>query len=296
MTAGVARSKAERRVRDRRVAAARKQIEMMLDRVFRPASWAAALSYRVGLQGRVRVSEMVLHTSPPQQREAPLRIGFASDFHAGPTTDRRTLAAACRALAALEPDVVLLGGDFVSVRGEDIGQLEPYLAELEAPLGKFAVLGNHDLRANTSVIVDALARAGVRLIVNERVILEPPFDDISVCGIDDPTYGDPRPELALDGATGIRIVLMHSPETLPAIGNRAFDLALCGHTHGGQVATPWGAPILLPGGPLNRRYCRGQFEVGGETARTLLVSRGVGCSGLPARVFAAPEVHVCLIT
>jgi predicted MPP superfamily phosphohydrolase len=296
MTVGTTRSEVERRVRDRRIAAARKKIEMMLDRVFRPAGWAAAVSYRVGLQGRVRIRETVLRSSCAQRRAVPLRIAFASDFHAGPTTDRRTLVAACRALANMKPDILLLGGDFVSVRGSDVAQLEPLLAEIEAPHGKFAVLGNHDLRANTTPIVDALGRAGVRLIVNARVTLDAPFDNIALCGLDDPSYGEPRPELALDGATGIRVVLMHSPETLSAIGNRAFDLALCGHTHGGQVALPWGTPILLPGGPLNRRYCRGQFDLGGEPARTLLVSRGVGCSALPARVFAAPEVHLCLIT
>jgi predicted MPP superfamily phosphohydrolase len=295
MTAGTARS-VERRVRNRRVASARKRIEMMLDRAFRPASWAAAVSYRVGLQGRVRVSETTLHSSRVQPREMPLRIGFASDFHAGPTTDRRTLAAACDALSAMKPDVVLLGGDYVSVRGEDIAQLEPYLAAIEAPHGKFAVLGNHDLRANIKPITESLAHAGVRLIINERVTLGAPFDDVTLCGLDDSSYGDPRPELAIDGATGIRIVLMHSPETLRVIGNRAFDLALCGHTHGGQVALPWGAPILLPGGPLNRKYCHGQFDLGGEPTRTLLVSRGIGCSGLPTRLFAAPEVHLCLIT
>ncbi|HEY4129098.1 MAG TPA: metallophosphoesterase, partial [Gemmatimonadaceae bacterium] len=193
------------------------------------------------------------------------------------------------------PDVLLLGGDFVSVRGADIARLEPLLARIEAPLGKFAVLGNHDLRANYGVIEAALERAGVRLIINERVTLAAPFDDVTICGLDDPTYGEPRPELSLDGATGTRVVLMHSPEALTAIGNRAFDLALCGHTHGGQVAMPWGTPVLVPGGPLNRQYCRGRFELEGERCRTLLVSRGVGCSGLPARLFAAPEVHLCLI-
>ncbi len=296
MTEATAQSGVERRVRERRVLAARKQLEMVLDRVFRPASWAATVSYSIGLQGRVRVSEATIRPPCTPPREVPLRIGFASDFHAGPTTHQRTLAAACRALAGIRPDVLLLGGDFVSVRGADIERLAPLLAEIDAPHGKFAVLGNHDLRANHRIVVDALERAGVRLIINERVTLGPPFDDVTICGLDDATYGHPHPELALDGATGTRIVLMHSPETLPAIGDRAFDLALCGHTHGGQVATPWGAPILLPGGPLNREYCQGRFELAGERCRTLLVSRGVGCSGLPARMFAAPEVHLCLIT
>jgi predicted MPP superfamily phosphohydrolase len=106
----------------------------------------------------------------------------------------------------------------------------------------------------------------------------------------------PRGDLALDRAGERRIVLMHSPEGLKSIGGRHFDLALCGHTHGGQIALPWGAPVFVPGGSLNRRYHRGRYEVGGTRPRTLLVSRGVGCSTLPVRLFAAPEVHLCLIT
>jgi predicted MPP superfamily phosphohydrolase len=221
-------------------------------------------------------------------------VAFASDFHAGPTTDPRLLAAACRALRAFEPDVLLLGGDFVSVRASYIDLLAPLLADIPAPLGKFGVLGNHDLRANRSEVVRALEAAGVRMITNDRVTLAAPFDDVTVCGLDDPTRGTPRADLAMDGASGTRIVLMHSPEGLESIEDRPFDLAVCGHTHGGQVAFPGGRPVLVPGGHLNRKYCSGSFTLGDRT-RHLLVSRGVGCSTIPVRLFAAPEVHLCLI-
>jgi predicted MPP superfamily phosphohydrolase len=89
---------------------------------------------------------------------------------------------------------------------------------------------------------------------------------------------------------------MHSPEGLRAIGGRAFDLALCGHTHGGQVALPWGTPVLMPGDALNRQYVSGVFSLDGAPSRTLLVTNGVGCSTAPLRLFAVPEVHLCLIT
>jgi hypothetical protein len=97
----------------------------------------------------------------------------------------------------------------------------------------------------------------------------------------------------MDGAEGTRVVLMHSPDGVRAIGDRAFHLALCGHTHGGQVRLPWGPPLIVPRGRLSRRYASGRFELG---ARTLLVSHGVGCSGVPVRTFAPPEVHLCLIS
>jgi predicted MPP superfamily phosphohydrolase len=171
----------------------------------------------------------------------------------------------------------------------------PLLEAVSAPFGKLAVLGNHDLHSDHTFIESRLTRAGVRLITNDRITLPAPFHDVTVCGLDDAMAGAPRADLALDGVSGTRIVLMHSPDALAAIGERPFDLALCGHTHGGQIALPWGAPIVVPGGRLSRRFCRGRYAVGGEASRTLLVSHGVGCSGLPVRLFAAPEVHLCLI-
>ncbi|MGH7616841.1 MAG: metallophosphoesterase [Gemmatimonadaceae bacterium] len=273
-------------------------VEAFFDAVFRPSNWGARLAYSVGLQGRLRASTLSLDVSPDATAtRRPLRVAFASDFHAGGLTDDRLLERACQALADLEPDVLLLGGDFVSVRASDIRRIAPLIAAIPAPLGKFGVLGNHDLRAGTRRIVPALERAGVRLIANQHVGLSGPFGQISICGLDDSTRGAPRGDLALDRAHDRRIVLMHSPEGLEAIGDRHFDLALCGHTHGGQIALPWGTPILMPGGPLNRRYSRGRHAIGGNARpRALLVSRGVGCSGLPVRLFAAPEVHLCLIT
>lgn len=281
---------AEPRVRERRMAAGRRSIELLLDSSFRPGNWAAKVAYTLGLQGRLRVSTTTIRAHTPLPR--PLRIAFASDFHAGPTTHQTILARACTALDHLEPDVLLLGGDFVSVRGEDIARLAPRLADIDAPFGKFAVLGNHDLKANSPQVIGGLERAGVRVLVNEHVTLPEPFAGVTIAGLDDPTRGHPRADLALDGATGTRVVLMHSPDGILSIGDRPFDVALCGHTHGGQISLPNGRAIVVPSGSLSRRYCRGQFPVGGGT---LVVSRGVGCSAVPVRAFAPPEVHLCLI-
>lgn len=286
--------------RNRRVEPNRRVLELLLDTIFRPAHWAARAAYRAGFQGQVQRSVVELTLREPGLRAArPLRLAFASDFHAGATTDARVLAAAFAALRALAPDILLLGGDFVSVRASDIDRLAPLIALVQAPLGCFAVLGNHDLRANSVVVVRALEAAGVQMLTNAHVALPSPFADITLCGLDDATRGAPRADLAMDGTRGTRVVLMHSPEGLEAIGDRAFDLALCGHTHGGQIALPSGRPLVIPGGALNWRYFGGRFDLdrgGGDAgARVLLVSRGVGCSIVPVRAFAAPEVHLCLI-
>jgi hypothetical protein len=274
------------------------RFEALCEAFFRPANWGARLAYTLGLQGRLRTSTLSLDLSAASgvAKRRPLRVAFASDFHAGGLTDDRLLEHACEALAGFQPDVLLLGGDFVTARAMDIRRVSPMLEAIAAPLGKFAVLGNHDIRAGEHRIMSDLERSGIHLIANHHVTVRAASGPVSICGLDDATHGLPRGDLALDSASERRIVLMHSPEGLQAIGDRHFDLALCGHTHGGQVALPWGAPIVMPGGPLNRRYSRGHHQVGGTRPRTLLVSRGVGCSGFPVRLFAAPEVHLCLIT
>ena len=284
---------AERRdgAADRRDDAKRRKLEMLLDRCFRPGRWATRLCYAVGLQsGRpVHVDRREVAVSRAQGA-GPLRVAFASDFHAGATTSARVLADACAALDALEPDVLLLGGDFVSVRAEDIHALAPLLAKVRAPLGKFGVFGNHDLRSNRGELADALAVAGVRMLVNEVVRLPPPHDDVNIVGLDDPIRGTPLGEV-LDTADGVRILLMHAPDGLLAAGNRHFDLAFCGHTHGGQIVLPGGMMPYLPHGTLSREYPVGWFRLAPAGDRMLLVSRGVGCSTVPVRFGCACEVH-----
>lgn len=260
--------------------------------------WPATLAHALHLQGRVRC---VPHTFRLRGRRAsapPLRVAFASDFHAGPTTHPSLLAAACAELARARPDVLLLGGDFVSLHAGYVDPLVDALATIPAPLGRFAVMGNHDLVADDAYIARRLEAIGIEVLVNRSVRLAPPHDDLWICGLDDPTRGDADGEATLAGAEGTRLVLMHSPDGLLALAGQAFDLAFCGHTHGGQVALPGGRALVVPEGLLSRRFLHGLFRVptplDAPDAR-LLVSRGVGCSGVPVRLFAPPEVHVCEI-
>lgn len=262
-------------------------------RRFFAGGWGARLTFPLGLEGHVRVESHVFPVPRPPGASRPLRIGFASDFHAGSTTHPALLAEACRALAEMRPDLLLLGGDFVAFDAEEVDELVPLLARIPAPLGRYAVLGNHDLTADRAYVSTALERAGIELLTNRSVRLPAPYDDLSLCGLDDPTFGAPRADLAFDGASETRLVLMHSPDGLLAIGDRRFEIAFCGHTHGGQIALPTGHALVVPWGRLSRRFSRGTFELR-DSAR-LLVSRGVGCTSVPLRLFAAPQVHSCVI-
>lgn len=255
--------------------------------------WGASAAYRLGAQGGIDVRRFEVALAGRASPPATMRIVFASDFHAGPTTDPRQLARATDAIAAERPDLLLLGGDFVSFRAAYVEPLAERLGAIEAPLGRLAVLGNHDLHVNVASLVERLERQGVSVLVNESVRLAPPLDDVHICAFDDWARGRPDPARAFAGADGTRIVLAHSPSTLGLIANERFELMFCGHTHGGQIALPGGRVLYVPRGPYNRAYASGRFAVGAEGRGTLLVSRGIGCSTVPVRLFAPPDILVC---
>jgi predicted MPP superfamily phosphohydrolase len=257
--------------------------------------WMASRAHKLGWQANLLIDDCQLTLPAPTAALPPLRIAFASDFHAGPTTHPQAISAACRALHDLQPDVLLLGGDFVSLHARYIETLAKALGQIPAPLGRYAVLGNHDLWAGDAPIVRHLEQAGIQMLVNQNRQLPPPYDHIWICGLDDPTSGTPDAPAMFAGTDGERIVLMYSPEGLPFIASQPFALALCGHTHGGQICLPNGRPLWLPHGKWNRQYASGHFQIGPQP-HELIVSRGVGYGGLPIRLFAPPDIVLCTIT
>ena len=280
--------------RARHLTTRRRLTEIWYDVIYRGA-WPARLARVFGLHGRFGVSTYTLPVSATRRTAPPIRIGFASDLHAGPATYPRLVRDACSALRDAKPDLLLLGGDFVSFHARHVDRLVPMLRAIDAPLGKFAVLGNHDLLADDRYIVERLGDAGVRVLVNESARLPAPHDDVWICGLDNTEEGAPDGAAAFSGANGVRLVLMHSPDGLRAVGDRSFAAAFCGHTHGGQFWLGDRALVNFSG-PLSRKYLRGGvFHLGAGSGGVLLVSRGIGCGNLPMRKGADPEVHVCTL-
>jgi predicted MPP superfamily phosphohydrolase len=255
--------------------------------------WVAKWSFRCGLHGKLRVTAHEISIAREKQLPAPLVLAFASDFHAGPTTHPQLFATLVDTLADQRPDVLLLGGDYVSSRARDVDALANALSRFEPPLGKYAVLGNHDLWTDDGHIVRRLEAAGIEILVDRNIPLPSPFDCVSICGIDDPWTGSANVAKAFEGASPVRIFLSHSPDGLLLLAQEKFDVGFAGHTHGGQVALRDGTPILTAGGPLSRTYGRGRFEIAGNGP--LIVSRGVGCSSLPIRINSDPELIVCTL-
>jgi predicted MPP superfamily phosphohydrolase len=254
---------------------------------------AAALSYRLGGHGKLEVSrhEVVMALDEPLPR--PLTIAFASDFHAGPTTHPALFDTLLEELHRERPDVLLLGGDYVSFDAANIAHLDGFFRGARAPLGVYAVLGNHDVWNGSGEVATALEAAGVQVLVNRNVALPAPFGRVSICGIDDPWTGAPSAEATFAGAGPVRIYLMHSPDGLWHLERQRFDLGFAGHTHGGQIVRRNGAPFKRPSGPYSREYSHGRYEI--QDNGPLFVGRGIGCAGVPLRMNADPELLICTL-
>jgi predicted MPP superfamily phosphohydrolase len=271
-------------------------MERLYDLVYR-GGWPSWLAKPLGLQGRLHLTTHRLTIANKGAPIPPLRIAFASDLHGGPGTHPATIRRACQLLAESKPQLLLLGGDFVSFHARHVEGVLRAIDQIDAPLGRFAVLGNHDLIADDAWLVQRLETIGVRTLVNENVRLAAPYDRLWVCGLDNTEQGAPDGRRAVAGADGIRLILMHSPDGLTALGDDPFAVVFTGHVHGGQFMLPGGRSLIGVKGPLSQRYLDGGlFELGSPGERILLVSRGIGQGSLPMRFRADPEVHVCDLT
>src|SRR5262245_1688531 len=218
-----------------------------------------------------------------------LTILFVSDVHAGPFLSRAALTEAFARLRTLAPDVVIHGGDLATSGLEECLEHAEALRSLPAPLGAFAVFGNHDHYTHDLPGLSALyERCGIRVLDNDAVRLERGGARVALAGIDDWNIGRPRLDAALlrarEVAPGAPIVLAsHNPDAFFDAARGGVALVLAGHTHGGQVRIP-GRPVLVR---MSRyRLDEGRYTTSGSE---LIVSRGLGVSGLPVRLFCPPE-------
>jgi len=250
--------------------------------------WRAAATGLSAADVRRWRERVVLPKSLGQSRR--LRVAFASDLHAGRMTPTGTINAALEALMEASPDVILLGGDFVCSRAEELQLILPALRRLRAPAGVFAVMGNHDHEADAERITAALEASGISVLNNRSVPLAEPFGNVLLVGLDDHLEGQPQAAAACWDPGCVTLLLLHQPSGLLDAGDHPYDIALAGHTHGGQITLPGGLAPLAASGPLSRRYRKGRYVVAPE--RLLCVSVGVGYSLLPFRLGPRTEVLI----
>ncbi|HEX4627613.1 MAG TPA: metallophosphoesterase [Gemmatimonadales bacterium] len=218
------------------------------------------------------------------------RIALVTDLHHGPAVPARWLARVAGRVTELAPDLVVLGGDFVSHARRDLEGLENVVRAFRAPDGVVAVLGNHDHWVDPDLVAEAVARGGAAVLTNGHRLIRRGVAALAVGGVDDFTHGAVRPDEAFAGVPENvpRVLVSHNPdliEYLPA-GLRV-DVMLAGHTHNGQAHLPVIGPVTVPS-QFGRKYLHGLKRVG---PTWLYVSAGVGSAWIP-RWGNPPELPV----
>ncbi|MDR1730498.1 MAG: metallophosphoesterase [Synergistaceae bacterium] len=248
-------------------------------------AWGVVRAQRI----RVRTLEVRL---PSDRPHPPLRAAAAMDIHAGGVAGRRYLRRLKALIEGCRPDIILLAGDVTDgnlSRAVRAG-LKEILASLRAPLGKYAVLGNHDIYAGAEDFVSLMRDAGVTVLRDEARIVDGAF---ILAGRNDPRgihFGISRAPLAqvLQGQPDLPLVVIdHTPRDLEEAEACGVDLQLSGHTHGGQVF-----PLNLV---MKRLYgiSSGVLRKG----KTLIcVSSGAGLWVMPTRTVTNSEILLCRIT
>lgn len=236
----------------------------------------------------VRRAEVALADWPEGER--PRTVLLISDVHVvAPDMPPERVARIVDRMNALDPDLIVLTGDFISqkwgTRHYTPAEIVAQLARLRARLGVVAVLGNHDHHGDAAAFRRAFAASPIALLDNGAVRRGP----FRVGGVDDYFTGHPNVPamenaLALLG-DGPALVLSHNPDILPLLSGPT-DAILAGHTHCGQIAIPFYGPLATMS-LYGRRFACGRIV---DSGRLLFVSAGLGTSLMPVRLGVPPDV------
>lgn len=244
--------------------------------------------------GRIRTEHVVIPSSKLPASVSKLRIVQISDVHVGLLLQSSRLRRIADAIREADPDIVVSTGDLIDgkLNRDDAisagNQEAALLAAIQAPSGKFAIVGNHEVYAGLPQALAFTQAAGFTMLRNQAVQL---VSGVIITGIDDQAvigkkYADPAVEQAVVAAVSpdlFHLLLKHRPDILPESDGR-FDLQLSGHVHGGQIF-PFNYLVRL------KHPIPCGTTATGKGSR-IHVSRGTGTWGPPMRLLAPPEITI----
>ncbi len=241
---------------------------------------------------RIHVTHQTIGLPRLPEDFAGLRLVQLSDIHHGLYMRLEEVEKAVELANHHEPDVVALTGDYVSNSPNYIEPAAEALGRLQARLGVYAVLGNHDYRVGADRMAEALERQGITVLRNRHVALRCNGSGITLAGVDDLTYREHDLRLALLGANPQwpTVLLAHNPAVLPLAVAHCVDLVIAGHTHGGQLDLPRLRALARERGlRVPMRLRQGYDRVNGTQ---IYISRGLGTVVVPVRLRCPAEITV----
>jgi hypothetical protein len=254
---------------------------------------AALLVTVLGFWNARRTARVVRVDVPVAALPAALEgftVAQITDIHVGPTIKQHYLQAIVRKVNALEADMVAITGDLVDGKVHELADHVAPLAQLRSRHGSFFVTGNHEYYSGAHAWMAELRRLGVRVLMNEHVVLQQNQAAVVLAGVADfhADRFDPShrsdPHAAIAGApldAGVRLLLAHQPRSAFEAAKAGFDVQLSGHTHGGQF-WPWNLFV-----PLQQPFTAGLRRLQDLWVYT---SRGTGYWGPPKRFGAPSEI------
>lgn len=239
----------------------------------------------------VRQHRETVHLVGLPQPFAGLKIGQISDIHCNPLISDARILDAVNKLQAMQPDLILLGGDLISARPDQVERCALLLQSLKAPLGVFAVPGNDDLKGGGfPALRKALEAQGVRWLINDSAVIERGNQRLYLAGLDDLWFGNPDLKAATRAIPpgAFTILCTHYPDQADLAQQAGIPFVIAGHSHGGQVRFPGYTPYLPKDG---KRYPIGLQTVTGGTTQ-VFTNVGLGLAPHPFRFRCPPEVVV----
>jgi len=248
-----------------------------------------------GLENGIDVTEhrIALPRLPHGLRN--LRIVQLSDIHHGLYLPLQAVMDAVELANRLEPAIAVLTGDFITYSRAYIQPVAETLAGLQARLGIYAVLGNHDFRVSAEAVTRALRRHGIHVLRNQHTAVRARGETLYVAGVDDLHYGaDLARAMRHVPAHAASILLSHHPGMIRQAAQAGVGLMLSGHTHGGQVRLPV-PPSKANGNGQGESQARRRHFVAGLDAldgTQVYVSRGIGTVVVPVRFRCPAEIPI----
>jgi len=218
-----------------------------------------------------------------------LRLVQFSDVHIGHYFAERHLLKIVEMIQSLRPDMICFTGDLVEQDGSVLQACIPVLSKLKAPLGKWAVPGNHDYRGNIHQVVEGLEKADFEVLINRNKKIIKEHQSITMIGVDDSLNGNPNMIKAISGTheNEFKILLSHIPDYADIAKHYPIDIQLSGHSHGGQIRIPFYGSVITPIGA--KKYIDGLYHIQ-DSNLVLYVNRGIGTTVMPLRFACRPEI------
>jgi predicted MPP superfamily phosphohydrolase len=219
-----------------------------------------------------------------------MRLLHFSDIHFGFYCDLDQVERIVQLIEPLRPDLICFTGDLIDqdFTPAEALKISRLFNRLKAPLGKYAIPGNHDYLGDLALVKRCWEQAGFRFLINESAHIRKDGVTLVVSGLDDGLEGKPDLYRLLEQTPEketFHILLAHEPDMADQAKDGPVDLQLSGHSHGGQIRLPFIGPILTP--PLSKKYPAGLYQVG---PITLYTNRGLGTTILPLRFLCRPEL------